>query len=173
MGDSTPREARCAVIVGPYTAGKTTLLEAMLFAAGATPRKGSVPQGNTVGDANPEARQRQMTTDPNVVNFTYLGDPWTVIDCPGSVELMQDTRTALMAADIVVVVAEPDPGRAAALAPLLRALDELSIPHVISRRRRRASASCWRRCRPPRPARWCCARCRSARARRSPATSTW
>jgi elongation factor G len=131
MGDSTPREARCAVIVGPYTAGKTTLLEAMLFAAGATPRKGSVPQGNTVGDANPEARQRQMTTDPNVVHFTYLGDPWTVLDCPGSVELMQDTRTALMAADIAIVVAEPDPGRAAALAPLLRALDELSIPHVI------------------------------------------
>ena len=131
MGDTTAREARCAVIVGPYTAGKTTLLEAMLFAAGAIARKGSVPQGSTVGDAAPEARQRQMTTDPNVVHFTYLGDPWAVIDCPGSVELAQETRTALMAADIAIVVAEPDPARAAALAPLLRSLDELAIPHVI------------------------------------------
>ncbi len=131
MGDIAAREARCAVIVGPYTAGKTTLLEAMLFAAGAIQRKGTVPQGNTVGDATPEARQRQMTTEPNTVYFTYLGDPWTVIDCPGSVELLQETRTALMVADIAVVVAEPDPARAATLAPLLRALDELSIPHVI------------------------------------------
>jgi elongation factor G len=131
MGDTTAREARCAVIVGPYTAGKTTLLEALLFAAGAIARKGSVPQGTTVGDAAPEARQRQMTTDPNVVHFSYLGDPWAVIDCPGSVELAQETRTALMAADIAIVVAEPDPARAPALAPLLRSLDELAIPHVI------------------------------------------
>eukprot|EP01137_Pigoraptor_chileana_P034604 Opistho-2@27410 len=131
MGDTAAREARCAVIVGPYTAGKTTLLEAMLFAAGAIQRKGNVPQGTTVGDASPEARQRQMTTDPNVVHFSYLGDPWAAIDCPGSVELLQETRTALMAADICIVVAEPDPVRAPALAPLLRALDELAIPHVI------------------------------------------
>ena len=74
MGDSTAREARCAVIVGPYTAGKTTLLEAMLFTAGAIQRKGSVPQKTTVGDASAEARQRQMTTDPNIVHFSYLGD---------------------------------------------------------------------------------------------------
>ena len=131
MGDTAAREARCAVIVGPYTAGKTTLLEAMLFAAGAIQRTGSVPQGTTVGDASAEARQRQMTTDPNVVRFSYLGDPWTAIDCPGSVELLQETRTALMAADIAIVVAEPDPARAQALAPLLRMLDELAIPHVI------------------------------------------
>ena len=44
---------RCAVLVGPYTSGKTTLLEAMLFTAGATHRKGTIREGNTVGDSSP------------------------------------------------------------------------------------------------------------------------
>ena len=44
---------RVAAIVGPYTAGKTTLLETLLFVAGAIPRKGTVAAGSTVGDAAP------------------------------------------------------------------------------------------------------------------------
>ena len=41
---------RCAALVGPYLSGKTTLLEALLFAAGTTSRRGSVRDGNSVGD---------------------------------------------------------------------------------------------------------------------------
>lgn len=133
MGASShpPRAERCAVLVGSYTAGKTTLLEALLFAVGALSRKGAVAAGTSLGDSASEARARQMTTEPNIAHFTYLGDPWSVIDCPGSVELAQEARAALMVADIAVVVAEPDPAKAATLLPLLRHLDELSIPHVI------------------------------------------
>ena len=41
---------RCAALIGPYTSGKTTLLESMLFVTGAIPRKGSAKEGNMVGD---------------------------------------------------------------------------------------------------------------------------
>ncbi|MGH6946801.1 MAG: GTP-binding protein, partial [Kiloniellales bacterium] len=123
--------ARCAVVVGPYTAGKTTLLEALLFAAGAVPRKGSIAEGSTLGDASPEARARQMSVEPNFAYCRYLEEEWFLIDCPGSIELAQDARVSLMAADIAVVVAEPDPVKAANLAPLLRFLDTYQIPHVI------------------------------------------
>ncbi|RMD62109.1 MAG: elongation factor G [Alphaproteobacteria bacterium] len=123
--------ARCAVLVGPYTSGKTTLLEALLFTAGAIPRKGSVPQGNTVGDSSSEARQRQMTVEPNIAHCTYLDDPWTIIDAPGSIELIHDRNAALMAADVAVVVAEPDPARALTLAPVFKVLDDYAIPHVL------------------------------------------
>ena len=75
--------ARCAVLVGPYTSGKTTLLEAMLLEAGATHRKGSITQGNAVGDASPEARARQMSVEPNFANCEYLGERWSLIACPG------------------------------------------------------------------------------------------
>jgi elongation factor G len=53
---------RCAVLVGPYLSGKTTLLEAMLHASGTIARRGSVRDGSSVGDHAAEARSRQMST---------------------------------------------------------------------------------------------------------------
>ena len=106
MTDKTPAPPRCAVLIGPYLTGKTTLLEALLFAAGAIHRKGSITEGNTVGDSTPEARARQMSVEPNFAHGEYLGESWSFIDCPGSVELSQDSRNALMAADVAVLVTE-------------------------------------------------------------------
>ena len=53
-----PSAPRCVALVGPYLSGKTTLLEALLFASGTTSRRGSVRDGNSVGDHAPEARAR-------------------------------------------------------------------------------------------------------------------
>ncbi len=122
---------RCAVLVGPLTSGKTTLMEAILHSAGAIHRKGSISQGNTVGDASPEGRSREMSVEPNFAHFDYLGEPWSIIDCPGSVELSRDRDTCLMAADLAIIVAPPEPDRALTLAPIFKVLDEFSIPHVV------------------------------------------
>ncbi|MCA8926630.1 MAG: elongation factor G [Alphaproteobacteria bacterium] len=129
--DNGIRPPRCAVLVGPYLSGKTSLMESMLHIAGAVGRKGSVKEGNTVGDASAEARARSMSTEVNVAEFDYLGDRWTVLDCPGSIELAQEAKAACMAADIAVVVCEPQPERALTIAPLLHFLDEHSIPHML------------------------------------------
>jgi len=126
-----PSAPRTAAIVGPYLSGKTTLLEALLFAAGRIPRKGSIKEANTVGDASPESRARQMTTEPNIANAEYIGDRWSFIDCPGSIELAQDVHNGLMVADAAVVVCEPDLHKAMAVGPLLRKLDENQIPHIV------------------------------------------
>lgn len=131
MTETEASAARCAALVGPYTSGKTTLMEALLHAAGAVPRKGSVPQGNTVGDSSPEGRARQMSVEPNFAHCEYLGDSWSLVDCPGSIELVQDRNTALMAADVAVVVAEPEVARAVSLAPLFKVLDDFQIPHIL------------------------------------------
>jgi elongation factor G len=131
MTTKTVSPPRCAVLVGPYTSGKTTLLEAMLYTAGAIHRKGSIAEGNTVGDSSPEARTRQMGVEPNFAHTEYLGELWSFIDCPGSVELSQESRNALMAADVAVVVAEPEPERALTLAPIFRFLEDYKIPHML------------------------------------------
>jgi elongation factor G len=103
----------------------------MLFAAGAIGRKGSVVEGNSAGDASPEARERKMSTELNVASADYLDERWSFIDCPGNIELAQDAYNALTAADAAVVVCEPQPDKALAVAPVLRFLGERKIPHIL------------------------------------------
>ena len=125
------RGPRTAALVGPYLSGKTSLMESMLHAAGAINRKGTVKDGNMVGDASAEARARSMSTEISIAECEYLGDHWTFLDCPGSIELSQDAKAACMVADIAVVVCEPQPERALTIAPLLHFLDEHAVPHML------------------------------------------
>ena len=127
----TKSAPRCAALVGPYLSGKTTLLESLLFAAGAVTRKGSVRDGNTVGDSAPEAKARQMSVEVGLATAEYLGERWAFLDCPGSVELTYEARAALMVADVAVVVVEPIPEKALPLAPLFKFLDDNGIPHIL------------------------------------------
>lgn len=131
MPHSQVPTARCAALAGPYLSGKTTLLESLLSAAGAIGRKGSVRDGNTVGDSAPEAKARQMSVEINVAGCDYLGERWSFLDCPGSVELGYESQCALMACDVAVVVAEPQAEKAVLLAPLFKFLDDNSIPHIL------------------------------------------
>src|ERR1700719_3355793 len=125
-----PSAPRCVALVGPYLSGKTSLLEAVLFAS-ATTRRGSVRDGNAVGDHVAEARARQMSTEINVANATFLGDPWTILDCPGNVEMLYEAQQAMLVADVVVVVCEPEVERAVTVSALLRFLSRHGIPHTI------------------------------------------
>ena len=122
---------RAIALVGPAGAGKTSLAEAMLFAAGATDRLGSTANGSSIGDSSPEARSRGGSTELNLYNFDYLGDSFALIDSPGSVGFSADGSRALALADMAIVVVDPDPARAPLAAPALRMLDELGIPHLI------------------------------------------
>ena len=131
MTAKTDSGPRAAVIIGPYLSGKTTLLESLLAASGTVHRKGNAKDGNMVGDSTAEAKARGMSTELNVATTEYLGEKWTLIDCPGSVELSQETHDAISVADTVVVCCEADPEKAVAVGPLLRMLDDRGIPHMV------------------------------------------
>jgi len=131
MPNKTPSAPRCVALVGPYLAGKTTLLESILFATEAIPRKGTAKEGNLTGDSSPAARARKMSVEVNVASTTFMGEKWTFLDCPGSIEFAHEARTALMAADAAIVVCEPTVERAMTLAPLLKFLDDRQIPHLL------------------------------------------
>ncbi|MEQ8398184.1 elongation factor G [Thalassobaculum sp.] len=131
MAGDTNGATRCAVIVGPYQSGKTSLFEALLAACGAIPRKGSIKDGTTVGDTAPEARARNAGTELNIGHGQYLGDSWTFIDTPGNIEFAPEARYACMVADLAIVVVDPEASRAAAAGPILKFLDDQDIPHVV------------------------------------------
>lgn len=131
MPGKSPSSPRCAALVGPYLSGKTTLMEGLLHVCGAIPRKGTVKEKNTVGDASQEARNRSMSVEVTAASAEFMGERWSFLDCPGSIEFAQDARAALMVADIAVVVCEPEVERALTLAPLFHFLDRYEIPHML------------------------------------------
>jgi elongation factor G len=118
-------------LVGPYGSGKTTLLESMLTTTGAIARKGSVAQKSTVGDTSAEARARQMSVEVNCATTRYLDQTFTFLDCPGSIEFLQDTLNVLPGVDAAIVVCEPEPAKVQMLKPYLKRLDDLHIPHFL------------------------------------------
>jgi elongation factor G len=122
---------RTIALVGPGGGGKTSLAEAMLFAAGAIDRQGSVAAGSSVGDSSPEARARGSSTELNLMRFDYLGDTFVLLDSPGSTGFAADGALALATADLAIVVVDADPDRALLAEPTLRRLEALGIPHII------------------------------------------
>ncbi len=131
MPGTNPSAPRVAALVGPYLSGKTTLMESLLYTCGAVVRRGNQKDGNTVGDATPEARGRDMSVEVSAATGKFLGETWHFLDCPGSVEFWNDAQSALMVADVAVVVCDPEIDRALTLAPLFHFLDEHEIPHMI------------------------------------------
>jgi elongation factor G len=126
-----PRGPRCIALVGPFQSGKTTLLEAILARTGAVQRQGTVDAGTTVGDASKEARQHKMSVEASVATTSFMGDSYTFIDCPGSIEFIHDMRAALPAVDAAIVVCEADEKKVPQLQLILRELEDLNIPHFL------------------------------------------
>ena len=127
----SPRGPRCIALVGPFQSGKTTLLEAILARTGAITRAGSVDAGTSVGDSSAEARRHKMGVGLTAVTTNFMGDSYTFIDCPGSVEFAHDMRAALPAVDAAVVVCEADEKKLPQLQIILRELEDLGIPRFL------------------------------------------
>ena len=125
------RSSRCIALVGPYLSGKTTLLETILVRTGAVTRQGKVMDKNTVGDASPEARDHGMSVELNIADTTFLGDGFTFVDSPGSIEFQHEGALALTACDAAVVVCEPDPKRVPALQLIMKQLEDRGIPRFL------------------------------------------
>ena len=122
---------RCIALVGPFQSGKTTLLEAILARTGAIQRQGTVDGGTTVGDASKEARHHKMSVEATFATTNFMGDSYTFVDCPGSIEFIQDMRSVLPAVDAAVVVCEADEKKVPQLQLILRALEDQNIPHFL------------------------------------------
>lgn len=125
MPDSVPRQEagarpRAVALIGPQGSGKSALFDALLAAAGSPPQR-----------RPGESRARAMGTETRIGHCDFMGDPWALLDCPGSVEFAQETAAALAVADLALLVCDPNPARAAALAPAFRAIEQAGLPAMV------------------------------------------
>jgi elongation factor G len=98
------KDIRNVLLVGHGGSGKTTLLEAMLFTAGAVTRMGTVEDGNTVSDHDPDEQRKGISVSLSMAPIEWDGVKINVLDAPGYADFIGDVRSAIRAVDAVIVV---------------------------------------------------------------------
>jgi elongation factor G len=121
---------RNIAFVGPHHSGKTTLVEAVLAHTGAIGRRGSISDGTTVTDHEPEDVAHAQSTTVGFAHTTADDIDITIVDCPGFIDFFEDTRLALTGVDAAVVVVEADPGRVVQARGIVDYLETMRMPHL-------------------------------------------
>ncbi|MGB7804592.1 MAG: elongation factor G [Actinomycetota bacterium] len=98
------KDIRNVLLVGHGGSGKTTLLEAMLFTSGAITRMGTVEDGNTVSDHDPDEQRKGISVSLAMAPVEWNGVKINVLDAPGYADFIGDVRSAIRAVDAVIVV---------------------------------------------------------------------
>jgi elongation factor G len=97
-------DIRNIALVGHEQAGKTSLVDALLFKARAVDRKGSVDDGTSVSDYDDEEKRNKYSIDTSVLNFETQGKHVNLLDAPGKPEFVGAALGALNAVDTAAVV---------------------------------------------------------------------
>ena len=124
-------KVRNVALVGHGGSGKTTLAEALLYAAGATTRRGSVEQGTTILDYEPEEIERGISLGLSTASFTWADHHINLIDTPGSSDFSGDARAALRAADLALFVVSGVDGVEVQTEQLWKVAEDEGIPRAI------------------------------------------
>jgi elongation factor G len=121
---------RNVVLVGHQGAGKTTLAEAMLFSAGATTRKGSVEDGTTVCDFDPDEIERRASVSLALAAFEQNGYKVNLLDAPGYADFFGDMEAAMHGADCAIIVVSAVDGVQVQTRAAWDVAERLQLPRV-------------------------------------------
>ena len=121
---------RNVAFVGPHHTGKTTLVEAILAHTGAIGRRGSIADGTTVTDHEPEDAAHLQSTTVGFAHTTAHDVDITIVDTPGFIDFFEETKQALAGVDAAVIVVEADPARVVQTQAIVNHLEATHMPHV-------------------------------------------
>ncbi len=122
---------RNVVLIGPAGSGKTTLVEALLNAAGAINRLGSTTDGTTVSDFDEVEKKQQRSVNLSVAAFDYNGTRINVVDTPGYADFAGEVGAGLRAADAALFVVTAKHGFDGNTRLLWQACADVSMPRAI------------------------------------------
>src|SRR5271167_799896 len=131
-GDRPPADRiRNVALVGHRGAGKTSLHEALLFEAGEIGRLGSVPDGTTVSDADPDEQSRQMSISASLSSFEWKERKINLLDTPGEPSFVADALGALRVCESAVFVVNAVMGVEVSTSRLWARAEELDIARML------------------------------------------
>jgi elongation factor G len=122
---------RNLAVVGHSGAGKTQLIAALLYAAGATPRLGRVDDGTTVTDYDDEEIARKHTLSASLAWTEWNKTKINLIDTPGMGNFLSDARAALRVADAALLVVDAVAGVEVQTEKVWAEAEALGLPRIV------------------------------------------
>jgi elongation factor G len=122
---------RNVAVIAHGGAGKTSLIEAMLFDSGSIDRCGNVEDGTTTTDYEPEDIARKITTSSSIAFCGWNGHRVNLIDTPGFINFLEDTRGCLRVVDGAIVIVSAISGVKAETQKIWKYASEFEIPRVV------------------------------------------
>lgn len=129
--DYTTADIRNVLLCGHSGSGKTSLVDAMLFASGTVTRKGSVSDGSSFGDFEKEEREHKHSISAKVLHADHLGKRINIIDAPGAPDLIGAGLACLPAVETVAVVVDAGAGIGVVTRRMMEAARERDLPRAI------------------------------------------
>jgi elongation factor G len=124
-------QLRNLVLLSHGGAGKTSLVEAMAFSAGAISRLGAVEDGTTVSDFDADEQHRGMSISTSIVSFDSHGARINLIDTPGYADFIGETIAGASVADAALILVDAAAGVEVGTETAWRLAERRSMPRVI------------------------------------------
>src|SRR5919201_5966235 len=118
-------------IVGHGGVGKTSLVEMLLFTAGAVTRLGKVDDGTTTTDFDPDEIKRKITVNTAVAYCDWKGHRVNVVDTPGYGDFIADARAGLRVVEAAVVVVDAVSGVQVQTEKVWKFATEFNLPRAV------------------------------------------
>src|SRR5689334_23698863 len=122
---------RNVALVGHGGVGKTSLVEALLHACGATTRLGRVDDGTTTTDFDPDEIKRKISLNTATAFCDYKGHRINLIDTPGYGDFVADARAGLRVAGAALVVVDAVAGVQVQTEKVWKFANEYNLPRAI------------------------------------------
>ena len=131
MADYTADKIRNIILLSHSGAGKTSLIDAMLFKSGMIKAQGSITEGNTVGDYNIDEIARKTTINSKIMNINLNGYRINIIDTPGFADFIGDVLSGLRVADAAILVIDAASGIQVGTERAWGFLENKKLPRII------------------------------------------
>lgn len=131
MSELRRESLRNVVLISSAGAGKTSLAEALLFTAGGVPHLGSIAQGTTASDFEPEELHRRSSVSTSLLRYSWNHTIINLVDPPGALNLLGEPIMALRAVDAVILVMGASSGIRSELVRIWSRIKTLGLPCLL------------------------------------------